>query len=179
MISEINANHHLCYNELFSATQIQQRVMQLGSDISAQSPSPLYILGLLRGSFVFLADLIRKIKGDVQIEFLQVSSYQDAMNPVQEPVFTLPLGVFTNKHVLVVDDILDTGNTLAKVCQAILAQSPASVRTCVLLDKPARRQVPFTADWVGFAIEDAFVVGYGLDYQGYYRNLPFVAQVQI
>ena len=179
MIQNDYTKDHLHYNQLYSATQIHTRVMQLGAEISKNCNYPLYVLGLLRGSVVFLADLIRQISGQVQIDFLEVSSYKNALTPVQEPEFTLPNGVFKGKHVLVIDDILDTGNTLANVCKAIQIQQPESLQTCVLLDKPARRQVSFTADWVGFTIEDVFVVGYGLDYQGYYRNLPFVAQVQI
>ena len=134
----------------------------------------LVVVSLLNGTVLFLADLVRHLSLPLRLDFIGVSSYR-ASTASGELVFTKDLRLdVRGRDVLLVDDILDTGNTMTRVLQKIVAQSPRRVRTCVLLDKPARRRQPIEADYRGFEIPDVFVVGYGLDFAERYRNLPFV-----
>ncbi len=157
------------------------RVRSLGVEIRAAfgDDVPIVVVGVLRGSFVFMADLIRAIEGPVICEFLQVESYEGdestgEVRPVRET--TADLG---GEHVLVVEDIVDTGRTMAFLRTEIESQNPASFRVVALLDKPARRSVDVVIDWVGFTVDDVFVVGYGLDFDGRYRNLPYLAEAVV
>lgn len=134
----------------------------------------LLVVPLLTGTILFLADLLRHLVLPLRLDFLGVSSYRDGTRP-RELILTKELRLEArDRHVLLVDDILDTGRTLAWVRARLLELRPRSLRTCVLLDKPSRRLEPIQADYVGFAIPDVFVVGYGLDFAERYRNLPFV-----
>lgn len=134
----------------------------------------LLVVPLLTGTILFLADLLRHLTLPLKLDFLGVSSYRDGTRS-RELILTKELRLEArDRHVLLVDDILDTGRTLAWVQARLRALRPRSLRTCVLLDKPARRLAPVQADYVGFAIPDVFVVGYGLDFAERYRNLPFV-----
>ncbi|HVJ82685.1 MAG TPA: hypoxanthine phosphoribosyltransferase [Planctomycetia bacterium] len=161
--------------EMISAATIARRLDELSLEINEhyEGKRPL-LVGVLKGCFVFLSDLARRLK-NVEIDFLRVASYGAATETSGVVQFRMDLDVsVTGRHVLVVEDILDTGLTLAYLKRHIEAARPASFKTCVLLDKAGRRQVEFDADYVGFEIEDRFVVGYGLDYDERYRELPNV-----
>ena len=160
---------------LIPARRIRSRVGELAAQITrTYAGEDLVIVALLNGTVAFLADLIRRLEFPLRLDFMGVSSYGGGTES-GELVYTkeLRLGL-RGRHVLVVDDILDTGRTLRAVTAKLRALRPASLRTCVLLDKPARRVGDFRADYVGFTIPNLFVVGYGLDYDERYRNLPFV-----
>ncbi len=162
---------------LISAQEIQKRVVELGRRISEDyAGQEILCVGILRGSFVFLADLIRHIELPMEVEFVRCSSYGNA--EVSSGVVTIEFAdqpmEFRGRHVLIVDDIVDGGLTLSKVAQEIRSRGAASVKTCVLLDKPARRSIAFQADYYGFQIENRFVVGYGMDSVQKLRNLSYI-----
>ena len=136
-------------------------------------------MGLLRGSFVFIADLVRELDLPVEVDFLDASSYGDAMESSREVRILKDLrGKIEGRDVLVVEDIVDTGHTLHQVTQVLAARKPARMKTIALLDKPSRREVDFAADWIGFSIPDEFVVGYGIDFAQRNRNLPYIGKVR-
>ena len=159
---------------------IQERVMEMGQEIDRHFHGrEIIIITLLDGAIVFTADLIRNLAIPLRLDCLRVSSYGDSTDPETAPRILSSLkSDVSGKHVLIVDDILDTGNTLQSVSNEVLSQKPASVHTCVFLDKPDRRENGFKADWSGFSIPDEFVVGYGLDYAGRYRQLPYVGTLK-
>ena len=163
---------------LLSAEELAHRVESLGETIVehyAHVEEPIIMVGVLRGSFIFMADLIRQFDRPVIVDFLSASSYGDEI--VSSGVVKLKQDLRENiegRHVLVVEDIVDTGHTLRKLRTVLEARNPASLKFVSLLDKPSRREVDEAADWVGFTIEDHFVVGYGLDAAGLERNIPFV-----
>ena len=154
---------------------LRRRVAELAREIERDyAGRELVIVPLLTGTVLFLADLIRGINIPMRVDFMGVSSYR-AGTTSRELVFTKELRIdVKGREVLVVDDILDTGRTLQAVMTRLRKLKPASIRTCVLLDKPARREVKVRANYAGFEIPDLFVVGYGLDFGERYRNLPFV-----
>ncbi len=163
---------------LISEELLQARIRQLGKEISRDyEGKPLLVVGILKGAAVFLADLIRAIDVPVDYDFVAVSSYggADQSSGTVELRKDLDADV-AGRHVLIVEDIVDTGWTLrlSYVAEKLLARGAASVRICALLDKPSRRQVDVDIDYRGFVIEDRFVVGYGLDLAGRYRNLPYI-----
>ncbi len=162
---------------LLDAETIRKRVTELGADIDAHyQGEEILLITLLDGAIVFTADLIRNLRRPLRLDCIRVSSYGDSTSPQSAPRILGHLRAeVENRHVLLVDDILDTGNTLSRIHREISSRNPASIRSCVLLDKAERRETPFRADWVGFSIPDHFVVGYGLDYAGRYRQLPHVA----
>ncbi|MBX3731908.1 MAG: hypoxanthine phosphoribosyltransferase [Verrucomicrobiae bacterium] len=161
---------------LIPASRIRSRVGELGRRISADyAGRELVVVGLMNGTVVFLSDLIRQIRLPLSLEFLRATSYRDSTRPGLLTITRTPPVELGGRHVLVVDDILDTGRTLDTVLRRLRRLGPASLRTCVLLDKPERRERPAIADYVGFRIPDVFVVGYGLDLAGRHRNLPYVA----
>jgi hypoxanthine phosphoribosyltransferase len=162
--------------ELLSAQTIHERVQELGAliarDYAGQS---LVLLCVLKGSFVFAADLARAIDLPVRIEFLGVRSYGDDTRSSGVVQITQDLTrPITGDHVLLVEDIVDTGLTLSYLREQLLTRGPASVKVCALLHKPARSVKPVYIDYLGFTIEDMFVIGYGLDHAERYRNLPYV-----
>lgn len=161
---------------LISEERIARRVRTLAREIQRDYRGrDLIIVSLLTGTVMFLADLIRHLSIPLRLDFIGVSSYRNDRRP-GELVFTKELRLeVRGRDVLVVDDILDTGRTLKRVLQKLRPLKPRRIRTCVLLDKPTRRVEKVTADYVGFEIPDAFVIGYGLDFAERYRNLPFVA----
>ncbi|MDR2513186.1 MAG: hypoxanthine phosphoribosyltransferase [Puniceicoccales bacterium] len=164
---------------LFPSRIIAQRVASLGgiitNDYTALGAHELTLVGIANGAVVFMADLLRQIRIHTRIDTVRVSSYQDADSPVTHPqMHATNRLALSRRHILLVDDILDTGNTLAFLKAELQKQAPASLRTCVLLDKKGRRQAAFDAEYTGFVIPDVFVVGYGLDFAERYRNLPFV-----
>ncbi len=160
---------------LINERQLRRRVNELAKAITRDFVGrDLVVVALLNGTVMFIADLIRQLNLPLQFDFLGVSSYRERQEP-QRLVFTKELRIeVTDRDVLIVDDILDTGRTLAAVVAHLAGCKPRSQRICVLLDKPSRRQVPILADYVGFQIPDHFVVGYGLDFAEKYRNLPFI-----
>lgn len=162
--------------ELIGAEAISSRIVQLASEISAdfKAGSPMAFVAVACGAVVFSADLMRRLKIPMTFDLVSASSYVGTES-VGEVVVQMNLRhCLEGRDVLLVDDILDSGRTLSRLSSEIRALNPASLRTCVLLDKPSRRAVGFKADYVGFEIPDVFVVGYGLDYDGYYRNLPYI-----
>ena len=161
---------------LFSQEEIDRRLEELAAEINRDyaGKEPM-LISVLRGSFVFMADLTRKITLPCTVDFMAVSSYGKGTTSSGQVQITKDLSDdIEGKDILVVDDILDSGNTLSYLMKLLQARHPASIRLCTLLDKPERRVVPVQADYVGFTIPDEFVVGYGLDYAEKYRNLPYI-----
>jgi hypoxanthine phosphoribosyltransferase len=160
---------------LVTEEAIQAKVAELGNRISNDyRGKELLLVGLLRGAIVFLSDLMRVIEIPVLLDFIGISSYGiNTESGAVRLVMDLETDI-TGRHVLIVEDIVDTGKTLSYLVENLKARQPASLRICALLDKPDRRQVPINVDYVGFEIPDKFVVGYGLDFAEGYRNLPFV-----
>lgn len=168
-------------DEMLSAKTIAARVEALAREIETTygAVDKLVVVGLLRGSFIFIADLVRELDLNIEVDFLEASSYGSGTISSREVRILKDLrSPIAGEHLLVVEDIVDTGHTLTHVMGLLRARSPASLRSIVLLDKPARREVAFTADWTGFEIPDAFVVGYGIDYAQHNRNLPFIGKVR-
>lgn len=163
-------------NILFTEEQIKERVAELGKVITEDyKDKNLYVLPLLRGSFVFGADLFKAIDCKAQVGFMTTSSYGNAevSSGIVKVVNDIPDNI-EGLDVLIVDDIIDTGYTMKFVIDYVMKKRAKSVKTCVLLDKPSRRKVDLKPDYCCFEIEDLFVVGYGLDYENYYRNVPYV-----
>ena len=161
---------------LLTADEIAAKVLELGARIAADYQSrDLVLVSVLKGALPFLADLMRATPIPLALDFLEVSSYGEGTETSGVVRILKDLAhPIEGRHVLVVEDILDTGHTLSYVFDHLRAQRPASLRLCVLLDKPARRVIPIEIEYRGFEIPDKFVVGYGLDYAERYRNLPFV-----
>ena len=157
---------------LISEEEIRRRIGELAARVQSDfAGRDLVVVGLLTGTLMFLADLVRKIDLPLRLDFIGVSSYGDGTES-RELVFTKELKLdVANRDVLLVDDILDTGKTLRAVINKLGRMTPSQVRTCVLLSKKARREYDIPADYIGFEIPDEFVVGYGLDYRERYRNL--------
>jgi hypoxanthine phosphoribosyltransferase len=168
-------------DEMISAKAIAARIEQLASEIRREfkETDKLVVVGLLRGSFVFIADLVRELDLPIEVDFLEASSYGDAMQSSREVRILKDLrGAIEGRDVLIVEDIVDTGHTLNHVTNLLKSRNPARLRTIALLDKPSRREVDFRSDWIGFEIPDEFVVGYGIDFAQRNRNLPFIGKVR-
>jgi len=168
-------------NDLISAKSIAARIEAMASEIESTfaDSKQLVVVGLLRGSFMFISDLVRELNLPVEVDFIETSSYGDSMQSSREVRILKDLrGEIKNKDVLVVEDIVDTGHTLHHVIKLLKSRDPARLVVCALLDKPARREVDVKADLVGFEIPDKFVVGYGIDYAQRNRNLPYIGTVQ-
>ena len=163
---------------LLSASQIEQRVGELGAQISREykGREPL-LIGVLRGVTCFMADLMRHVSLPLAIDFMAISSYEGEDGGAVRIVKDLEESL-TDRHVIVIEDIVDTGMTLNALLQELRSRGPASLSVCTLLDKRARRLVEVSLDYVGFEIADEFVVGYGLDFRQKFRNLPFIATVR-
>lgn len=160
---------------LFSREEIKEKVISLAKDIERDMEDDFVVISLLRGSFIFASDLVREIDKLVEIDFLTTSSYGHSESSRGEVKFLTDLRTdIEGRNVLVVDDILDTGNTLYAVKEKLMEKNPKSLKTCVLLDKPSRREADVSADYVGFEIDDIFIVGYGLNYGDHYRNVPYI-----
>ena len=161
---------------LFSEEQLKERVAQIAAQIDRDyAGKELMLVSVLRGSFIFMADLVRAITVPCRVDFMAVSSYGSGTVSSGQVQITKDLSEdITGRHLLVVEDILDSGNTLSYLLEVLRARKPASIRLCTLLDKPERRVKSVQLDYTGFTIPDAFVVGYGLDYDEYYRNLPYI-----
>lgn len=164
----------------FSEEEINEKVKELGSIISAEfrDKNPL-LIGVLKGSFVFMAHLLMKIDIPCEVDFMAVSSYGDGTISTGAVKITEDLSHdIENRHVIVVEDILDSGITLNYLTHYLENRKPASITICTLLDKPSRRKTPVKADLIGFECPDVFIVGYGLDYAERYRNLPFIGALK-
>ena len=168
-------------DQMISAKSIAARIETLARTIESHysGVDKLVVVGLLRGSFIFIADLVRELHMDIEVDFIEASSYGNAMVSSREVRIVKDLsGEIAGRHVLVVEDLVDTGYTLSHVVALLRARGPASLRTIALLDKPARRELDFRADWIGFEIPDEFVVGYGIDYGQRNRNLDHIGKVR-
>jgi len=165
---------------LFDEQQISARVKALGREISEKLPSGnIHVVGVLRGAFVFMADLVRALPRETCCDFLAVRSYgsETKTSGIVEITHDLSLPI-SGQHVLLVEDIVDTGLTLRHLQQLMAMRGPASLHTCALLNKPSRRRVDVPLDFAGFEIPDHFVVGYGLDFDQRYRNLPYIGVIE-
>ena len=168
-------------DQMISAKSIAARIEELCGEIANEykKTDKLVVVGLLRGSFVFIADLVRELDLPVEVDFLEASSYGNAMESSREVRILKDLrGEIEGRDVLVVEDIVDTGHTLTHVLHLLKSRNPAKLRTIALLDKPSRREADIKADWIGFSIPDEFVVGYGIDFAQRNRNLPFIGKVR-
>lgn len=163
---------------LLSAAQIQERVAALGAQLTRDycRVAELRLIGVLKGAWIFLADLVRHLDVHVTCDFLGVSSYGAETSSRGIVRLTSDLAEpISGLEVVLVEDIVDTGLTMRFLLETLSLRQPHRIRTCTLLDKPSRRQVPYAPDYVGFTIPDHFVVGYGLDWAGAYRQLPYIA----
>ena len=171
-------NYHI--EALLSESDVKKRVRELGKQITEdyKGAEDVILVGLLRGSTIFLADLAREIDLEAKIDFMVVSSYGNSMESSREVRINKDLEEdISGKNIIIVEDIIDTGYTLEKVRDYLLLKEPASLKIATLLDKPERREVPVEVDYVGFSIPDVFVIGYGIDYAQKHRNLPYVGKV--
>ena len=162
---------------LIPEDRLQARIKELGEQIRKDfGDRPVTCIGVLKGSFVFMADLVRAIGGDVRCEFLGVSSYQGGTKSTGVVEITKDLsGPIEGQDCIIIEDIVDTGLTLHYLLEMLSVRKPRSVQVCSLLDKPSNRQVEMVPDYIGFSIPDEFVIGYGLDLGELYRNLPYIA----
>jgi hypoxanthine phosphoribosyltransferase len=164
---------------LLTADQIQARVRELAVDIRRDFPGELHLIAVLKGAFIFLSDLVRNMPGHVSLDFMAVSSYAKGTTTSGEVRLLKDLDTtLEGKNVVIVEDIVDTGLTLTYLQDILRARAPRQLRTCCLLSKPSRRVVDVKVEYIGFSIEDRFVVGYGLDYAEQYRNLPHIAVLE-
>jgi hypoxanthine phosphoribosyltransferase len=166
---------------LIDEAAIARRVAEMAAQMrrDAGAGAPLHLVAVLKGAFVFLADLLRECEGPVSCDFLAVSSYGTGTNTSGQVRLTKDLDKpLTDRDVILVEDIVDTGLTLAYLQDMLRARSPRSLKTACLLNKPSRRKVEVVVDYIGFEIEDHFVIGYGLDFDERYRNLPYVAVME-
>jgi hypoxanthine phosphoribosyltransferase len=163
---------------LITEAQLRQRVGALAMEISRDHPHGVHLVSVLKGAFMFLADLVRAMPGEVTLDFMALSSYGHRQTTSGEVRLLKDLDTgLEDRSVVIVEDIVDTGLTLAYLQEILRARTPRSLRTACLLNKPSRRQTNVVVDYVGFTIDDEFVVGYGLDSRERYRNLPYIAVV--
>lgn len=166
---------------MISAEEIHAKVQELGKKIDAHyanSDKELVLIGLLRGSVIFMADLCRAISKTHELDFMTVSSYGGGTTSSRDVKILKDLdGEIHGKDVLVVEDIIDSGNTLNKVIQMLQTRKPNSIELCTLVSKPSRREIDLEVKFLGFEVEDRFIVGYGLDYDQKYRHLPFIGEI--
>ncbi len=168
--------HNVIDEILITEEEIRTRIAELGKELAKdyEGKTPIFI-GVLKGAVTFFADMARATPIPCEYDFMAVSSYGAATISSGNIKLVKDIGAdIKGRHVVILEDILDTGNTLAYVTQHLLDRGPASLKICTLLDKPSRRQANITADYVGFTIANKFVVGYGLDYNEIYRNLPYI-----
>jgi hypoxanthine phosphoribosyltransferase len=164
---------------LLSEEQIQKRVREMALELRADYPDDLHVIAVLKGAFIFLSDLARQISGHVSLDFMAVSSYAKGTTSSGEVKMVKDLDyALEGRNVVIVEDIVDTGLTLAYLQQILRKRNPKSLRTACLLSKPSRRKVDVAVEYIGFTIEDRFVVGYGLDFEEQYRNLRHIAVLE-
>ncbi len=170
-------SNDMCEKILITEQEISERIDLLGDEISKDyQGKEILFVSILNGSFMFTSDLLKRVKADCSIDFIQVSTYLNATSSSGEFVIKKDLSLdIKDKNIIIVEDIIDSGYTLSKLVEYIKAKEPASLKIATFIDKPARRQQEVNADYVGFVIDkDYFIVGYGLDYAQKYRNLPYV-----
>ncbi|MEH6939580.1 hypoxanthine phosphoribosyltransferase [Bacillus sp. JJ664] len=165
---------------LISESELKQRVKQIAEEIERDfNNESVVMIVVLKGSFVFAADLIREMNSDINVDFISVSSYSDQTESTGKVKLLKDLDSnITNKNVVVVEDIIDSGLTLHFLKDHLQLHKPQNIKICTLLDKPERRKIDLPVDYVGFVIPDEFIVGYGIDYAQKYRNLPYIATVE-
>jgi len=166
---------------MISAEEIHAKVQELGKQIDAHyanSNKELVLIGLLRGSVIFMADLCRAITKIHELDFMTVSSYGGGTTSSRDVKILKDLdGEIRGKDVLVIEDIIDSGNTLSKVLEILQTRNPNSIELCTLVSKPSRREIDLEVKFLGFEVEDKFIVGYGLDYDQKYRHIPFIGEI--
>lgn len=165
---------------MISEAEIKKRVEELAVEIEKDfHHEPVFLIVVLKGSFVFAADLMRAMEGNVQVDFISVSSYSNQTESTGKVKLLKDLDAnITDKNVVIVEDIIDSGLTLHFLRDHLKMHKPKQVKICTLLDKPERRKIDLPVDYVGFVIPDEFIVGYGIDYAQKYRNLPYIATVK-
>ncbi|MCJ8009311.1 hypoxanthine phosphoribosyltransferase [Lederbergia wuyishanensis] len=165
---------------MISNVDIRKRVQELAEEIEKDfNHESVFLIVVLKGSFVFAADLIREMKGDIKVDFISVSSYSNQTETTGKVRLLKDLDAnITNQNVVVVEDIIDSGLTLHFLRDHLKMHKPKQIKICTLLDKPERRKIDLPVDYVGFVIPDEFIVGYGIDYAEKYRNLPYIATVK-
>ncbi len=165
---------------LISSAEIEEAVTRLAADIRRDYPGgDLLLISILKGSFIFTADLVRRLNFPLEVHFVQLSSYGEKMESAGKVRLVQPLHCpVKGRHILVVEDIVDTGHTLSFLLEQLRRERPASLRLCALVDKPSRRAVPVTIDYLGFTITDKFIVGYGIDWDEKYRYLPDICALE-
>lgn len=165
---------------LVSEAMLARRAKELGAEITKfYAGEELTVVAIINGALFFAADLLRNVELPIRLDCTRISSYRNATQSLGDPdiLYNITLEI-ENRHVLIIDDILDSGKTLSKITGVFYKRNPESLRTCVLLEKIGRRETPFEADFVGFKIPDKFVVGYGLDFAERYRNLPCIGTLK-
>ena len=166
---------------MISAEEIHAKVQEIGKKIDAHyanSDKELVLIGLLRGSVIFMADLCRAISKTHELDFMTVSSYGGSTTSSRDVRILKDLdGEIRGKDILVVEDIIDSGNTLSKVLEILSTRHPNSIELCTLVSKPSRREIDLDVKFLGFEVEDKFIVGYGLDYDQKYRHIPFIGEI--
>ena len=164
---------------LISEQQIQTRVAEMAAEIRRDFPEDVHLIAVLKGAFIFLSDLVRHIPGKVSLDFMATSSYAKGTTTSGEVKLVKDLDLtLDGRNVIIVEDIVDSGLTLNYLHEILRARNPRTLRTACLLSKPSRRRVNVPVEYIGFTIEDRFVVGYGLDYEEQYRNLPYIGVVE-
>lgn len=165
---------------MISEQKIKERVKELAAEIERDfNNEEIFFIVVLKGSFVFAADLLREMKSNIQVDFISVSSYSDQTETTGKVKLLKDLDAdITDRNVVVIEDIIDSGLTLHFLRDHLKMHKPKQVKICTLLDKPERRRIDLPVDYVGFVIPDEFIVGYGIDYAQQYRNLPYIANVE-
>ncbi|MGC2872241.1 hypoxanthine phosphoribosyltransferase [Ihubacter sp. rT4E-8] len=174
------ANQEAVGTVLLTQEQIWQRTKELGKEISRDyAGEEVILIGTLKGAVMFMADLMKNIALDIQIDFISASSYGSGTISSGSVKIKKDIEIdITGKNVIIIEDIIDTGNTLKYLKEYFLSKNPKSLKICTLLDKPSRRQADVTGDYIGFTVEDLFIIGYGLDFDQKYRNLPYISYLE-
>lgn len=168
---------------MITEEEIAQKINELANQINndyKDKEKEVIVIGILKGCFVFMSDLIRKLDFNVKVQFMEISSYQNGTVSQGKITIKKDIGIdIEGKDVLITEDIIDSGNTLSQLTEILEKRKPKSIKVCTLLSKPSRREVEFEADYTGFVIEDRFIIGYGLDCGEQFRQLPYIAEVEI